>query len=215
MTTINNLTTEQTTQVSTDMFVMQTVGGVTKKIKATNMKLVGYEDVLFVPTEAPSGSTAPGLSTFRGNIKLATFTGSGSTVQEIFGAIHLPHSYVSGTDITIHVHWSHIIASPTGNVNWKLDYSIARGFGYEAFPAPTTLNLTQAAGTQYYHNIIESTAITGTNLEPDTLIICRIYRDPADVLDTFANDAYFLRADAHIQVDYRATVEKTRPFTKV
>jgi hypothetical protein len=215
MTTINNLTTEQTTMLTDDSFVIQTAAGVTKKIKATNTKLIGYEDILFVPTEAPNGSTGPSLTTFRGNIKLGAFTGTGSTVQELFGALHIPHNYVAGTDIYLHIHWSHIIASPTGNVNWKMDYSIARGFGFEAFPAPTTIDLTQAAGAQYNHHIIESTAITGTNIEVDTLVLLRIYRDPADVLDTFANDAYFLRADAHIQVDNRATKEKTRPFTKV
>jgi hypothetical protein len=215
MTTINNLTTEQTTQLTDDSFVMQTAAGVTKKIKATNMKLIGYEDVLFVPTEAPGGSTAPGLTTFRGNIKLATFGGTGTTVQEIFGAFHLPHTYVPGTDIYFHVHWSHIIAAPSGNVNWKMDYTFARGFGYEAFPAPTTIDLTQAAGTQYYHHLIESSAITGTNLETDTIILARFYRDPADALDTFTENAYFLRADAHVQVDSRVTTGRTRPFSKV
>ena len=48
MSTINNLPTEQTTMLTDDSFVIQTAAGVTKKIKATNTKLIGYEDVLFV-----------------------------------------------------------------------------------------------------------------------------------------------------------------------
>ena len=216
MSTINNLGIEQTTMLTDDSFVLQTAAGVTKKIKATNMKLAGYDDVLFVHDAASAGgSSAPALTTFRNNIKVGAFNGSGTTVNEIFGSIHLPHTYIAGTDIYFHVHWSHIIASPTGSVRWNLDYSFARGFGYEAFPAANTITLTQAAGTQYNHHIIESSAIAGTNLEPDTLILCRIWRDPADVNDTFTNDAFFIRADAHIQVDNRSTKEKARPFTKV
>ena len=216
MTTINNIATEQTTMLTDDSFIMQTAAGVTKKIKATNLKLTGYEDVLFVHDAASAGgSSAPTLTTFRGNLKVGTFNGAGTTVNEIFGSIHIPHNYIAGTDIYFHIHWSHIIASPTGSVKWNLDYSFARGFSYEAFPTPTTISLTQAAGTQYFHHIIESSAITGTNIEADTLILCRIWRDPADVADTFANNAFFLRADAHIQVDNRSTKEKVRPFTKV
>jgi len=115
MTQIKDLATEQTTQLTDDWFVMQTAAGVTKKVKATNMKLAGYEDVLFIPTEVPNGSSAPTLTTFRGSLKSTAFTGTGTTIQEIFGAIHLPHNYVPGTDIYLHIHWSHIIASPPGS----------------------------------------------------------------------------------------------------
>jgi hypothetical protein len=216
MSTINGLTTEQTTQVSTDMFVMQTVGGVTKKIKSTNMKLVGYDDVPFIIDTIPNtGVSAPTISNFRGGITKTTFSGSGTQLHEIFGTLHIPHSYVPSTPISLHIHWSHVVSSPSGSVVWQLEYTIAKGFSSETFAATTTIALTQAAGAQYLHHIIESSDITSTSIEADSIILLRIFRDPAHASDTFTGDAYFLQADAHIKVDNRATNEKVRPFTKV
>jgi hypothetical protein len=216
MTTINNLVTEQTTQLTDDMFVMQTAAGITKKIKATNMKLVGYDDYLFEHYPAlVSGSVAPDLKTFRGGLECAAFEGTGTTVKNIHGNVHMQHDYVAGTAISFHIHWSHIIAAPTGNVVWQIEYSIAKGYGVEAFPAPTTITLVQAAGTQYFHHIIEGSDITSASLEPDSLMAIRIFRDPAHASDTFANDAFFMRCDIHVQVDNQGTNEKARPFTKV
>ena len=216
MSTINGLTTEQTTQVTSDMFVMQTVGGVTKKIKSTNMKLVGYEDVPFIIDTIPNtGVSAPNISNFRNGISKVAFAGTGTQAHEIFGTLHIPHNYVPSTPISIHVHWSHNIGAPSGSIVWQLEYTIAKGYSAETFGATTTIALTQAVGAQYLHHIIESSDITSSSIETDSIILLRIFRDPAHASDSFAYEGFFLQADAHIKVDNRATNEKVRPFTKV
>jgi hypothetical protein len=214
--TINGLASEQTTQLTDDSFLMQTAAGITKKIKATNMKLVGYDDYIFVHDPATvTGSPAPALKTFRGGLKAAAFAGTGSTDEVMFGNVHILHNYVAGTVVSFHIHWSHINASPTGNVVWQIEYSIAKGYGVEAFPATTTITLVQAAGTQYFHHIIEGSNITNSSIEPDSLVLMRIFRNASHASDTFADDAFFLRCDMHVSVDNRPTNEKARPFTKV
>ena len=207
---------EQTTQVSTDKILMQTVGGVTKYVKATNNKLVGFNDfnIIWSPVNS-SGATKPNFSTFRGSLSAAAFAGTGGTVMDLHGCVHINHEIVFGSAISFHVHWSHIIGAPTGNVVWQIDYSVAKAFGVQAFPAPTTITLTQAAGTQYYHHVIEGSDIVNSDIEPDSVIMVRFYRDPGHASDTFANDAYFVNLDIHVSVDGMATNEKARPFTKV
>ena len=77
--------------------------------------------------------------------------------------------------------------------------------------------MTQAAGAQYTHQIAEVSdddAIPATNLEPDSVIKLRIFRDPADADDTFENDAFLLFVDIHYQSDGAFTVGKVSPFTK-
>lgn len=175
----------------------------------------GWDDYHIIWDALTSGGSAkPTLKVFRGSLERVAFAGSGA-VEELFGVIHINHEYIQGTDIHLHVHWSHIIASPSGDVVWNIDYSIAKGHDQAVFPAPTTLQFTQTAGAQYTHQIIEdAVGISGTNIEPDTILLIRLYRDSTDVGDTFVNDAYLLTVDAHIQVDDRATREKVNPFTK-
>lgn len=207
---------EQTTQVSTDKILMQTAGGITKYVKATNNKLVGYNDfnIIWNPVQS-GGATSPPLTAFRGSMSLPAFAGTGGTIRDLHGEVHINHEYVFGSTVYFHIHWAHIIAAPTGNVVWQIDYSIAKCFGIQAFPAPTTITLIQAAGVQYTHLLIEDTGISSADIEPDSIILVRIYRDPAHASDTFANDAYLINVDLHVSIDGMPTNEKARPFTKV
>jgi hypothetical protein len=94
---------------------------------------------------------------------------------------------------------------------------VARGHDLGTFPAPTTVTLQDTALAQYTHHIIETTegnAIPSTNVEPDSVILFRIYRDPAHANDTFENDAFLVNFDLHFEADGQRTNEKVSPFTK-
>ena len=178
----------------------------------------GWNDYLTSGLALPKGgANQPTLKEFRDGIYSLAFTGTGSTAEESWTEFHILHDYKFGTKVYPHVHWSHNNASPSGDVVWKVDYSVSKGHSGGAFPAPTTVSLQQTAAAQYTHQIIETSegnAIAATNLEPDSIILIRIYRDPTDSNDTFEDDAFLLFIDLHIEADGNLTHEKVSPFTK-
>jgi len=161
---------------------------------------------------AKPASGNPTLRTFRGNIDAFAWDGASGT-DEAFFIIHILHDLKKDTELTFHVHWSHIIAAPSGDVKWQIEYTTARGYGVDVFPAPSTLATTQTAGPQYTHHITNDDDMTITidrNIEPDSLILGRVFRDAADSADTFANDAYLLTFDCHYQKGQIGTTERNR-----
>lgn len=174
----------------------------------------GFNDLLFSGESlARPAAGSPTLTTFRGNVMLYAFDGS-SGVDAAFFTAHVLHDYIPGTKIFPHIHWSHIIGSPSGDVVWQVEYTVAKGHTIQAFPATTTIELQQTAGAQFVHHLIETSdadAIVSTDLEPDSVITGRIFRDAGHSNDTFANDAYLLHIDFHYESDTIMTNEKVRP----
>ena len=178
----------------------------------------GWNDYLTSGLALPKGgANQPSLPLFRDGIYQLAFDGTGASIEETYTNIHILHDYKSGTKVYPHIHWSHNNVAPSGDVVWKIDYSVAKGHSAGAFPAPTTISLQQTAAAQYTHHIIETleaNAIVSTNLEPDSVIMMRIYRDPTDGNDGFEDDAFLLFVDLHIEADGNFTNEKVTPFTK-
>lgn len=175
----------------------------------------GYEDYLVANLDLGKSADSPTFKAFIGTIQKFAFPDN--AVKEGFGDCHMLHT-ASTNSITVypHIHWSSNAATPSGNVAWKVDYSYARGHGQDPFGTVATDSIpVQSCTAQYQHMIAESNGITLTNLEPDMLVLVRLYRDTADALDTLTGDAFFLRSDFHVQVDSRPTYEKAAPFTKV
>lgn len=171
-----------------------------------------YGDYVVSGLSLGTGANAPDVVAFRG-IELPAFAGTGPTTEEGFFTVHLLHDIMPGTFPTFHVHWSHDIGSPTGDVKWQIDYSIAKGYEQEAFPTTTTLSSTHTAGTQYYHHITDDDDMPITEaVEPDMVILGRVYRDPSDAADTFENDAYLIQVDMHYQIGQIGTPERNYPF---
>lgn len=161
-----------------------------------------------------SGSPTFAAVTGLGNMYAYKFPGNtGST--EVFINFHIPHDYADGTDIYFHTHWINATATPsTNNVVWQFEYSIAKGHGQQAFPTPTTVSVTQACNaTRYWHHIAETTAITSANLEVDSLVMCRVFRDTSHASDTNTDtDVYLLTCDIHYQKNKYATKNRAPAF---
>lgn len=178
----------------------------------------GWNDLLFAGLTLPrTASNAPAVTTFRGNIKAIAFQNGGAQPRETWASIHVLHDYMEGTKIFPHIHWSHNNSSPSGDVKWQLEYSVSKGHSGGTFPATTTVSLIQTAAAQYTHHIIETStadAIPVDEVEPDSVVLFRVFRDSGDPEDTFADDAFLLFFDIHYQVDTTLTNEKVRPFTK-
>jgi hypothetical protein len=179
----------------------------------TTTPAFGWRDLTASVEVRGVGANDPTFITYTGTT-LRAFSFSAGTMNEAFFVFHVPHDWVPGTDIFIHAHWSNAAATPnTGDVVWKFDYSFAKGFGQEAFPAVTTVEVIAACpATRYLHNVSETDAVTIPTMEVDGLILLRGYRDAANVLDT-CSDAVFLHTiDIHYQSTNMATANKAPSF---
>jgi len=190
-------------------------------IYTPNVYITGdlYNDYLVPGLALGKNVSSPDLEDFRGGLEQNAFAGTGVTVEQGYFTVHILHDIKPETFPTFHIHCGHNIDSGTytadsANVKWYLDYSICNGYGNEAFPAPTTLSTTIAMGSQYDHDITPDDMALTETIEPDMLILGRIYRDPADAADTFGYDCFLFQVDLHYQIGQIGTTERNRPFRR-
>ncbi len=173
----------------------------------------GWRDITSAIEVRGVGANDPTFSVYTGTTT-RSYLFSAGTMNEVFSVVHVPHDWVPGTAIHFHAHWSNAAAVPnTGNVVWKFDYSFAKGFGQEAFPAIQTATVIAACpATRYIHNVSETTAVTIPTMEVDGLILVRCYRDAANGLDTCADAVFLHTMDVHYQTTNMATKNKAPSF---
>ncbi len=162
---------------------------------------IGWDDLRIDVTAGTRGVTnPPGFEAFRTNVYANAF--DKGTLEAVYFDVQLPHSAVSGTDLRPHIHWSPGVSTDTGAVVWGLDYTWANPVNPpdNTFPAVTSLSVTDtASGTAYEHRIAPWDAIDGSGMRASAVLMCRLYRDAANVADTFDADAWALSVDFHYQ----------------
>jgi len=186
----------------------------------------GWNDLLGQPGIKTIGVNDPTWNVYRGTIRQYQF--SQANMNELWFTYHIQHDYKPGSDLFLHVHWSQNTvdtggtAGAPGNAKWYFDATYAKGHNQAAFPAPITTSVVgTASGTQYQHMLteVQLSAATPTAsqldsdlIEPDGVILLRLYRDPTDVADTL-NQAPFLHfCDIHYQTDRVNTKNKAPNF---
>ena len=186
----------------------------------------GWRDMLGAISILSPGANDPTLSVYRGNLRAFYF--SNAVMNEVYMDFHIPHDHVPGTDLYLHFHWSQIVvdtggtAGVPGVVKWQAEISYAKGHNQAAFSTPVTTSATQtASGTQYQHMLAEvqisaaspSASQIGTDaLEPDGVLLVRIFRDPADGGDTLNQVPFLHYADVHLQSTSMPTKQKSPGF---
>jgi len=200
------------TLTATDGMVAPKTSGVGIKVDPATPTF-GWRDITADINARGIGANDPSFAAYTGT-NLYFYQFSATTMQQVFMCYHMPHDYVPGTDIYLHVHWSNAAASPnTGNVIWGFEYSYAKGHQQAAFPASSTVTVTQACNaTRYHHHIAETAAVTISGLEVDGLILVRMYRDAAAVGDTCTDAVFVHTADIHYQSTNMATKQKSPDF---
>lgn len=161
-----------------------------------------------------SGTSSPAVTQFRNGIYLYAFPFN--QLREVFANFHIDHDYALGTSLYPHVHWAPNTTS-TGTVRWGIEYTVAKGHQQQAFPATTTVFIEHTISTnmQYFHMVSEvsdAQAIPGTGIEPDTMIMMRIYRDAAHANDSFPDDVFGITVDMHYKASKFATRNKAPNF---
>jgi hypothetical protein len=144
-----------------------------------------YDDLNFIALNLKPGATAPGsVNIAATSIPLPTWAGTGVAVTSASGGSEIKHSYAEGTDLVPHVHWTPTDTS-VGNVKWNLEYWIRRGS--LTITTGTATGTAAATGAAWGWDEIRTdlTTISGADITIGCQIGFRLWRDPADVADTY------------------------------
>jgi hypothetical protein len=160
------------------------------------------------------GASAPDLvSGFAGSSSLYALAFDGTaTAEEVYFSLQMPHGWVRGTTIYPHVHFSP--SSTNGGdttprvVRFGLEYTWASIYG--TFGAPSTIYLDSdpfVPNTSLHKHLLakNSSGIAGTDKGLSSMVMCRLFRNPGDPVDTYPQDAFFLQFDAHYAQDALGT----------
>lgn len=161
-----------------------------------------------------SGGTAPALNLYRDGIYLYEF--SADQMQEVFANYHIDHDYKLGTMLYPHLHFT-TTSTASGVVRLGFEYTVAKGHQQAKFPATQTLylNVNVAANSDHLHFVAEvgtGNGIPGTGIEPDTVVLMRIFRDAANVADTFTGTIFAICADLHYECNRYSTPNRAPDF---
>jgi hypothetical protein len=185
----------------------------------------GWRDIIgdVSPREAP-GAGVPVLATFRGGTVRTWFYAANDKCDMVF---HMPHDYVPGSDLHLHLHWSHNGTGISGQLVVTFAVSYARGHDQAAFAAEVAPVLTVstpniATVPQYQHRIDElqlsaaapsATQLDSDLLEPDGLLLINLNTTtiPTITGGTRAQPT-FLTLDLHYQSTNVGTAAKAPNF---
>lgn len=151
--------------------------------------------------KATSGSNNPSFGEYIPGFQGILF--SGTSLNQIWVDFHIDHDIALNTQIFPHVHWMPL-NDTTGTVRWGFEYIIAKGHGQSAFPSSSTIitvDHTVPLNSKFKHMITEvpqNLGILSSEIEPDTVIKMRIFRD--GVNDTHNFNVHAWQADLHYQV---------------
>lgn len=176
----------------------------------------GWYDLLS-PTVVYSGAATnkPVFNVLVGSVKDYQFILNDESSHEF----HMPHDYLLGSDMYIHVHWTHNSSSvTTGSVTWQFDATYARGYSRGIFNTPIVITVDQNAPTTALTHMIAETklsAIAGagglldTNLlEPDGIIKLRLKL----IANTCGANPFVHFCDAHYQTTGLPTKNRNYDF---
>ncbi len=164
--TIADLIVTNSAILHSDIILPKTSG---KGIKVDRLNpTFGFADLIGDQFAKNTGGTKPALTTYNGVINSWLF----SAGDEAYISYHIPHDYVAGTDIFLHIHWSHISTIVTGGtVTFKATSIYSKSHNQAAFPAPAVGTFVGTASTTQYQQIlteVQYSDSTPTGLEIDT-----------------------------------------------
>jgi hypothetical protein len=184
----------------------------------------GWRDLLGDVSIKTTGANDPDYNNYAA-LGIYRYQFKNNIVTEIFNDYHMPHDFVPGTEVFVHIHWSQTtvdtggLAAAPGNAKWYFDANYSKGHDRGAFPAGvTTVSAVQtASGTIRKHMLAEvqlSTGgqIGGQDLEPDGVVTVRTYRDASDGADTLDQRPWVHHVDIHYQTTNIGTKQKAPDF---
>lgn len=156
-------------------------GGVWNKLDQP----AGWRDILGLINPKTVGANVPVLTVYAGgNVREMAFVAN-DLIDFVY---HIPHDYLPGSDVFVHVHWSHNGTSISGDVVFNVYSQYAKGHNQANFSAEKNVTLTYATTDiattpQYRHRIDEvqlssnggsASLLDSSTLEPDGLVLVQL-----------------------------------------
>jgi hypothetical protein len=166
----------------------------------------------------PGGSLAPGVEDWTGALLF-----DAAATEAVVAWAQMPHSWIEGTTIVPHVHWSKT-TSAAGNVAWQMGYRIFPiGSGTFSVPpvlgdftilpvASSPISATPDSNTAGQHLITNLGDIDLSGNGISTMICVQIGRVGGNAADTYGADARLMEFDIHYR---RNSLGSERIGTKV
>ena len=175
----------------------------------------GFADLLGDQFSKNTGGTKPTLVVYNGDVDAWQF----SNGDEAFMSYHIPHDYVLGTDIFLHIHWSQNAAGATGGtIDFKYfaiyakGHNQASGSTFTSTPITdtfTSININDGgSGLNQYQQHFTEVIISGASataalfdrddFEPDGVIELTLEMD-ADNLTGTPSSPFIHYVDIHYQ----------------
>lgn len=178
--------------------LIDTINGIRLGGDATNFK-----DLYPSSVSTGSGVNAASFTAYNGaNLFAYEFIGA-VTLKSLQIGFQINHDYKEGSDITPHIHL-YIPDDGTGGViKFYMTYAWSNVSQTGSISETTISGTVTRTASQGINNnaILSFPAITGTGKTISSIIMCRIYRDPADAADTFASSVWLKSADIHYEID--------------
>lgn len=144
----------------------------------TTTPTFGFADLLGEVIAKNTGASKPNFTTYRDNLLDFQFAAG----KEEYFKYHIPHDYVKGTDIFVHVHWSHTGSLVTGGtLTFNVESSYSKSHNQAPFPASVNGDYNGAVSTVQYQQILSEVQLSASSptglqidtddLEPDGVIM--------------------------------------------
>jgi hypothetical protein len=114
--------------------------------------------------------------------------------EELFFEVQLPHSWVEGSDIRPHVHFTTPTQTAT-TLTWGLEYTWATING--VYGDTNILSQAIDCPVAYTHTICPLGTISGTGKKISSILICRVFRTTGG----YVGNGILLSVDFHIQLN--------------
>lgn len=187
------------------------IDGQETSIKSNDIYVWRDEKIGFV-VKNTVGANNPTFGNYLGNMQGYLF--SGIVMNQVWCDFHIDHDIAMNTKIYPHVHWMPLTAN-VGTVRWGFEITLAKGHGQGIFSTPYTVYVTQTIppDSRYRHMVAEVSdidAILSDQIEPDTVIKIRVFRDAT--VDTHNDTIHAWQADLHHQISRLGTRNKEPNF---
>jgi hypothetical protein len=183
----------------------------------------GWRDIIGLVLPDPGNpSTAPSLEDFRGGVYNYQYDSN----DRLNCVYHVPHDYVPGTDLFIHLHWGH--NRPPADIAGNFVVALAATYAhretaapFSIFPAPITpsisvTGLTNANYPQHCHVVSEiqiSADGGGVNLfDSADIEVDGLINVTFTYVGTMNTNPFIFTGDIHYQSNNMATKQKASPY---
>ncbi len=157
----------------------------------------GWDDLRFPASHVkPGPANPPDWVAFSGLGTVYALGFNKNISEDVHFIVQLPHSW-NRKAIRPHIHWT----SNTGNagdVAWVFEYTVASVGGVFGTTIEDTIVVSNPA--QYAHKLSSFEEIN-LNEKVSCILMCRLYRHGANVLDTLDEDAFLLEFDIHYKIN--------------